>query len=98
MKKLIVMLLMMVASAFASQLFALDGSPPTVGSYSTNSGEMIYDKNGLGLVGAARADDVTFAKVNILHKDTLIHSWGEGIDNKIPGISGGYIQNINIVF
>ena len=40
--------------------------------------------------------DATFVKVNILHKDTLMYSWGEGIDNKIPGISGGYKQNINM--
>jgi len=48
--------------------------------------------------------DVTFVKVNILHKDTLMYSWGEGIDNigksslalhvskGLPGIGGGKFE------
>jgi len=96
MKKFMVMLLMMVMASFASPLFALDESPPGIGCYSINAGEMIYNKNRLDLVGAAHADDVAFVKVDILHKDTLMYSWGEcDKDNRIGG-SGGHKQNTNL--
>ena len=79
---------MVVAAMFASPLFALDESPPGVKTFnSTNAGNNIYDKNGLGLVGAAHADDLTRVKVDIQHKDTLMYSWDQGIMKKL-GFSG----------
>ena len=97
MKKILVILLMICVACFASPLFALDGSPPGVKTFnSTNSGEMICDKNGLGLVGAAHADDVTFVKVDILPLDTLMYSWGEGIDTKITKWTEGQNANMNL--
>ncbi len=74
MKKIMIMFAMMVAVMFASPLFALDGSPPGVEkNNSMKIGDIMYGKNGLGYVDAARADN----KVAIYHKDTLMYSCGE---------------------
>ena len=89
MKKILVILLMIGASCFASPLFALDSIK--VGCATSKSQAV---KN-VDLVKSIQID-VTIAKVYIHHKDALMYSWGEGIDNKIPGIGGGYKQNMNL--
>ena len=87
MKKILFILLMVVG--LMSSLYALDTSQ--VGCDVEKSQTLI------GCDGVKTTPvDITYTKVNILHKDSLMYSWGEGIDNKIPGISGGYKQNINI--
>ena len=88
MKKVLFLMVMMVAAAFASPLFTIDSSK--VGC-ATSKSQAVKD---VELIKTATSDG-SFVKVNILHKDTMMYSWGEGIDNKILGISGGYIQNIN---
>ena len=90
MKKLIVMLLMMVASAFASQLFALDTIK--IGC-DVEKSKTLSELDGVVDIPS----DLIFVKVNILHKDTLMYSWGEGLDNKKIMRMSGYKQNINLV-
>ena len=75
MKKIMVILLMMVAAAFASPLFAIDSSK--VGCATSKSQAI----EGIESIKTAPSD-VTFVKVNVLHKDTLMYSLKEGIDRR----------------
>lgn len=85
MKKIIVMMLMMIATVFASPLFSKNISPPGVKTFnSTNAGEYMYSENRVGQVGTAYADNL---KVSVLHKDTLLYSW-EANDNRINRETG----------
>jgi len=68
MKKIMVMFMMLVA--FALSAFAFSESPSGFGGYSTNDG-VLYETDGVGLVGVAHADDVTLTKVDTLPLDTL---------------------------
>jgi len=92
MKKIMVMFMML--ATFALSALAFSESPPGFGSYSTEVEKVNAGQNGLGLVGAAHADDITFVKIDILPLDTLMYSWGEGIDSKLMKLSG-YKQNKN---
>ena len=89
MKKILVMFLMMIAAMFASPLFALDELPPTLKSEKFLNGADMFKKDALSQVSTTHADDVTYVKVDILHKDTLMYSWGEVDKNrKISEIDG----------
>lgn len=75
MKKILFLFIVMVLGAFASPLFAIDNikvgcatSPPQAVKSVNETNDNTY---------------ATFAKVNILHKDTLMYSWTEGQSKKI---------------
>jgi hypothetical protein len=96
MKKIIIMLSMMVLATFASPLFAIDTSPPDIEKVnSINDGKMVNEKNGLGLVGVAHADNSAFAKMDAISTVGSRHNLETVTSNKAMDIIG-YKQNANM--
>ncbi len=86
MKKILFLFMM-----FASVL-SLYASPPNIeNTININAGQENENvsSNGKSVV-AAHADK----KVIISQKDSLMYSWGEGLDHKIPCIGGGLTANV----
>ena len=97
MKKILFLMLMFMG--LLSSLYALDTSQVGCGIESKSQ------MNATGDFNTAEVSDT--ATIIISHKDTLMYSWGEGVDNKImrlsslatdkpsvPKIGGGYSSNI----
>jgi len=75
MKKILFLFLMVMG--LMSSLYALDTSQGA--GCDAQMSQTLSEIDGV----KTTPSDVTFVKVNILHKDTLIYSWGESGDNKM---------------